>query len=387
MQPLTIARSRITSIDLLRGVIMVIMTIDHVRDFFTNARFDPTDLTQTTPGLFLTRWITHYCAPVFMLLAGVGSFLYGQKRTKKELAKFLLTRGLFLVFLEFTVMAFAFHFNFKYDLIFAMVLWALGMSMISLAGLIWLPMKAILAICLVLILGHNALDGISPASLGGFSWLWNILHVPGFLPINGQHAVILGYPLIPWIGVMGAGYVFGKLFLLDAERRRKILIQMGLIITALFIIIRFTNVYGDPVKWTTQSSSLYTVFSFLNTTKYPPSLCFLLMTLGPAIFVLGLMERAKSGLTNFFIVYGKVPMFYFLLHFLIAHLLMLITGVLQGYDASAFLQLPGTYPVESGFGLPGVYAFWIFVVLLLYFPCRWYGQLKARSKNPLLSYI
>jgi uncharacterized membrane protein len=322
-----------------------------------------------------------------MLLAGTGAFLYGQKRTRRELSGFLLTRGLVLVLIEFTVSHFALHFNFRYDLILAMVIWALGMCMISLSLLVHLPLKIILIISLVLIAGHNALDGIRPASLGSLGWLWNVLHVPGFFSLGPGRGLVIGYPLIPWIGVMGAGYVFGKYFLQDAERRRRIFIRLGLILTALFIIIRFINIYGDPQRWSAQSSSLYTFFSFLNTTKYPPSLCFLLMTLGPAIFALGLMERAKGPIAGFFIVYGKVPMFFFLLHFYLIHLLALITGVIQGYDASAFLTFASNFPRDFGFGLGGVYAYWTLVVLLLYLPCRWYGNLKAASKNPLLSYI
>ncbi|MBO9634580.1 MAG: DUF1624 domain-containing protein [Chitinophagaceae bacterium] len=387
MQQLTISRSRITSIDLLRGVIMVIMAIDHVRDFFTNVRFDPSDLTQTTPGLFFTRWITHFCAPVFMLLAGTGAFLYGQKRTRAELSKFLLTRGLVLILIEFTLVHFAFHFNFRYDLILAIVIWALGMCMIFLSLLVWLPLKAILAISLVLIIGHNALDGVNPADLGSAGWIWNVLHVPGFFSLGPDRGLVIGYPLIPWIGVMGAGYVFGKYFLQDTERRRKIFLQLGLIITALFIIIRSINIYGDPRPWSTQSSSLYTFLSFLNTNKYPPSLSFLLMTLGPAIFALGLMEKAKGPLVNFFTVYGKVPMFFFLLHFYLIHLIALITGMAQGYKATEFLTINTNFPKDWGFGLAGVYTFWAIVVLLSYWPCKWYGNLKAASRNPLLSYI
>ena len=387
MQPLTTTRNRITSIDLLRGIIMVIMTLDHVRDYFSNVRFNPTDLTQTSPELFFTRWITHFCAPVFMFLAGTGAFLYGQKRTKKEVSKFLLSRGLFLVIAEFTLVSWAFHFNFRYDFILAVVIWALGMCMIILAALVWLPLRAILAISLVMIIGHNALDGISPASFGKLGIIWNVLHVPGFFQISPDRALVVSYPLIPWIGVMGAGYVFGKYFLLDSERRSRIFIRLGLIITALFIIVRFINVYGDPQRWSVQPTSLYTLLSFLNTNKYPPSLSFLLMTLGPAIFALGFMEKAKGALTDFFMVYGKVPLFYFILHIYLIHLLMVIAGVAQGYDISIFLTFAGTYPVESGFGLPGVYGFWALTVLLLYLPCKWYGELKARSRNPLLSYI
>ena len=387
MQPLTQQRNRIASIDILRGIIMVIMAIDHVRDYFTSARFDPTDLTQTTPGMFFTRWITHLCAPTFMFLAGTGAFLYGQKRTKPELSRFLFTRGLFLVILEFTLVTLALQFNFQFNILIALVFWSIGMSMIFLAAMIWLPFRVLVGISLLMILLHNATDHIAPAAWGSWGWLWNVLHVRGFIPFSQTSGLVIGYPLIPWIGVIGVGYAFGKFFLWEPKKRSRFFVQLGLTIMGLFILVRGMNVYGDPMPWTSQSTSLYTFLSFLDTAKYPPSLSFLLMTLGPAILLLGLLENAKGPLADFFSVYGKVPLFFFLLHFYLIHLISIIAGVAQGFKASDFLHISDEFPKEYGFGLPGVYLFWILIVLLLYYPCRWYGNLKARSKNPLLSYI
>ncbi|NML19871.1 DUF1624 domain-containing protein [Pseudoflavitalea sp. G-6-1-2] len=387
MQPITQSRSRIASIDILRGIIMVIMALDHVRDYFTIARFDPTDLSQTTPAMFFTRWITHICAPTFMFLAGTGSFLYGAKRTKPELSRFLFTRGLFLVILEFTLVTLALQFNFSFNLLIALVFWSIGMSMIFLAAMIWLPNKILLAVSLLMILLHNTTDNISPESFGSFSWLWNVLHVRGFIPFSETSGLVIGYPLIPWIGVIGAGYAFGQCFLWEPKKRSRFFVQLGLTLIGLFILVRGLNVYGDPMPWTTQKSSLYTLLSFLDTAKYPPSLSFLLMTIGPAILLLGLLENAKGSFANFFSVYGKVPLFYFLLHFYLIHLISIFAGMAQGFKATDFLHISDSYPKEYGFGLPGVYLFWALIVLLLYYPCKWYGNLKARSKNPLLSYI
>lgn len=387
MQPATLSRSRIASIDILRGIIMVIMAIDHVRDYFTDVRFDPTDLSQAGAGLFFTRWITHLCAPAFMFLAGTGAFLYGQKRTRPELSRFLFTRGLFLVILEFTLVNFALTFSFQFNILIALVFWSIGMSMIFLAAMIWLPNKILIAVSLLMILLHNTTDNVSPESFGSFSWLWNVLHVRGFIPFSETSGLVIGYPLIPWIGVIGAGYAFGQCFRWEPKKRSRFFVQLGLTLIGLFILVRGLNVYGDPQPWESQSSSLYTFLSFLNTTKYPPSLSFLLMTLGPSIILLGLLEKARGPLADFFSVYGKVPLFYFLLHFYLIHLISIIAGMAQGFRASDFLHISNEFPQGYGFGLPGVYLFWALIVLLLYYPCKWYGNLKARSKNPLLSYI
>lgn len=379
--------NRIVSIDVLRGIVMVIMALDHVRDFFTNVRFDPSDLTRTTPALFFTRWITHFCAPTFVFLAGTGAFFYGVKNNKAQLSRFLWTRGLLLVVLEHTLVQWAFSLNFNYNLILFEVIWAIGISMIVLAALVYLPLQWIAIIGIAMIVGHNALDGITPDSFGSLGWLWSVLHVQSFKQLSPSHSLLIAYPLIPWIGVMAAGYAFGNIYLLVPERRRKILWQLGLGSIAAFLLIRGIDVYGDPRPWASQKSGLYTFFSFFNTTKYPPSLSFLLMTLGPAITLLAIMEKGIGKTGPFFRVYGKVPLFYFIVHLFIIHLLSVVAGVLQGFPVKNFFQFVGFFPQEYGFDLWAVYLWWIGIVLLLYPLCKWYGNLKSKSNNVLLSYI
>ncbi len=381
-------RSRITSIDVVRGIVMVIMTLDHVRDYFTNVRFNPSDLTQTTPALFFTRWITHFCAPVFVLLAGAGAFFYGQKiSSTRTLSRFLWTRGLVLVVLEFTLIRWAFMFNFSYNFIIAVVIWVIGISMICLAALVYLPKKWIAFIGILMIVGHNTLDSISPQAFGSFGWLWMFLHVQSLLPLSSDVQVLIAYPLIPWIGVMATGYAFGSLYLLEPERRRRLFIQLGIALILAFVLVRGSNVYGDLRPWSTQKTPLYTFLSFLNATKQPPSLSFLLMTLGPAILLLGLLDGKTSRIGQFFTVYGKVPLFYFVAHFYLLHALSVVAGVWQGFPAKDFFQFASFYPQQYGFGLAGVYLAWAIVVLALYPACKWYGRLKAKSSNPILSYL
>ncbi|WEK36778.1 MAG: heparan-alpha-glucosaminide N-acetyltransferase domain-containing protein [Candidatus Pseudobacter hemicellulosilyticus] len=381
-------RSRIVSLDVVRGLIMVIMALDHTRDYFTDVRFDPTDLSQASPALFLTRWITHYCAPVFVFLAGTAAFLYGRKvNNKKQLSRFLWSRGGVLVLLELTLVHLGFWFNFSYNFIVLQVIWAIGMSMIVLAALVWLPLRWIAVFGLVLILGHNALDGIAPADTGAFAVPWTFLHVQSVLPLAPNHQLFVGYTLIPWIGVMAAGYAFGQFFTLGSERRRSLFLRLGAGMILGFLLLRGLNIYGDPRPWSAQQSSLYTVLSFLNVTKYPPSLSYLLMTLGPAILLLGLLERGVGRIGQFFSVYGKVPLFYYLLHFYIIHTLTIIAGAAQGFDPLIFFNFPFGYPPSYGFPLWAVYLWWIGIVALLYFPCKWYGKLKSRSQHPVFSYI
>lgn len=381
-------RSRIASLDVVRGIVMVIMALDHTRDFFTDVRFDPTDLSQTTPALFFTRWITHFCAPVFIFLAGTSAFLYGQKvNSKSRLSRFLWTRGLVLVIIEITLIHLAFWFNLGYNFIVLQVIWAIGMSMIALAALVWLPLRWIAVFGILLIAAHNALDGITPAMAGAFAVPWTFLHVQNMLPLSPATQVMVAYPLIPWIGVMAAGYAFGQLYLLEPERRRPVLLRLGIGLTIGFFLLRGLNIYGDLRPWTTQETPLYTILSFLNTTKYPPSLCYLLMTLGPAILLLGLLEKGIGKAGSFFAVYGKVPLFYYLIHFYVIHALAIVAAVAQGFAAGDFLTFAFAFPPQYGFALWGVYLWWIGIVLLLYFPCKWYGRLKSRSRNPVLSYI
>jgi len=377
--------ARLDSVDLLRGGVMVLMALDHVRGHISDARFDVTNFSLTTAPLFLTRWVTHFCAPVFFFTAGIAAFL-SQARGKPRgaLARFLLTRGLWLVFLELTVIRFAWTFNLDYRITAASVIWALGWSMVALAGLIYLPRPVLAVVGLAMILGHNLLDGIglrtqAPTLVGASwqDWLWSILHV-------ARPPVV--YPLIPWIGVMSAGYSFGSL-LQDAAWRRRWLPWLGVGLTAAFIVLRATNLYGEPRPWVAQQSTLFTALAFLDATKYPPSLLFLLMTLGPALVGLALFERASGPVARFFIIFGRVPMFYYILHLYLIHGLAVLAAVLTGFEPGPFLVMFFMFPEDFGFSLPVVYLVWAAVVLAIYPLCRWFAALKARRKDAWLSYL
>lgn len=376
---------RVTSVDLVRGIVMILMALDHTRDYFSNLRFQPEDLSKVTPFLFFTRWITHFCAPAFFLLAGVGvSLAMSRGKSTRELSWFLVTRGLWLVVLELTITHFGWQFSMDFPQ-FLLVLWALGWSMVILAGLVYLPKKVILAISLLAIIGHNLLDGINPESLGGFAPVWHLLHVPGL--VIQDPFVFVGYPLIPWFAVMSLGFVLGDVFKWEPERRRKFLIRAGIAATAAFIALRSINGYGDPRPWSGQRSVALTIASFGNASKYPPSLIYLLMTLGPVLIALALMERARGAASRAISVYGQVPMFYYILHLFLIHTLAYGFALWQGGDGS-FLSLDvQSFPAWYGTNLAGVYLAWLVVVALLYVPCRWYAALKARRKDWWLGYI
>src|SRR5215471_7361808 len=310
------ARPRLESVDLLRGLAIVIMALDHVRDFFSHdlLYFSPTDLTKTSAALFLTRWITHFCAPVFCFLAGTGAFLsFGRGKTKGELAKFLVTRGLWLVFLELTFVRFAWTFSLGFSEN-AGVIWALGWSMVALAALIYLPVWAIAAFGIVMIGTHNLFDSVPPEAFGPLGWLWNVLHAGGPINLSPTYTFYIQYPLVPWIGVMDAGYAYGAVVKLDRGQRRRRTLWLGINLCAAFVVIRATNIYGDPFPWSRQQSLLFTVFSFVNCEKYPPSLLYLLMTLGPAFIVLALLDRNLGNFWRPFIVFGRVPLFFYIVH-------------------------------------------------------------------------
>ncbi len=383
------ARFRLESVDLLRGVIMILMALDHTRDFFGQTPFSPTDPTQTTAPLFFTRWITHICAPVFFLLTGTGAYLSLRKKSKSELSKFLFTRGLWLLFLELTLFrCLGLQFNFDYRLTLVDVLWALGWAMIVLSALVHLPTRLVIAFGLVLIAGHNLLDRIQSSHP-----LWSILHSPNFVLTTPQHSVFVAYPLIPWIGVTAAGYGLGQVFALASDRRRRFLLRTGLGITAAFVILRGMNIYGDPVRWTTQKSAAFTVLSFLNTNKYPPSLLFLLMTLGPALLFLWAIDGGTPQFLRPALVLGKVPMFYYLLHFPLIHLLAVAVcyarygQVHWMFESPTIAQFPVTLPPGWGYSLPVIYLIWASVVLALYPLCRWFAALKQRRSDVWLSYL
>jgi len=384
------AKPRLDSIDFLRGVVMVVMAIDHTRDFFSSSRFDPLDLTQTYALLFMTRWITHFCAPVFVFLAGTGAFLSGSRgKTKPELSKFLLTRGLWLVVLEFTVIRFGWLFNLDYTLSFGQVIWAIGVSMIALAGLIFLPTRIVTIFGVAMIVLHNLLDNITPSQMGIFGWPWQIIHSGGIIIFPPNYDYVALYPLIPWIGVMAAGYGFGTLLLKDERTQRKMLLMLGLGMILTFIVLRASNIYGDPQQWVPQKSFLFTVFSFIECEKYPPSLLYLLMTLGPAIALLPALEKVKGWFAKFFITFGRVPMFYYILHIYLIHVLAIVVAYFTVHDVRFLLSNtpPGTWAMPFGFGLGVVYLIWFIVVVSLYPACRWFARIKQRRKDIWLSYL
>ena len=376
---------RIDHVDLLRGLVMVLMVLDHVRDYFTEVRFDPTDMTRTHPALFATRWITHYCAPVFVFLAGASAWIAGTRRTGGQLARFLLTRGLWLILLEVTVISFGWYFTTQWTVGARLqVIWAIGASMVVLAGLIQLPRVAVAAFGLALVLGHNLLDGISPAAFGAFAPLWHLLHVPGPL---GVIPVSVTYPLVPWAGVMALGYAAGPaVFSREAGARRRIA-WAGALVTLGFVVLRALDGYGDPSPRLTDGSPAVLVVSFLNATKYPPSLLFVMMTLGPALVALALLRRAKGRVADVLIVFGRVPFLFYVTHLYLVHTLAVAAGVGQGFPGSAMRTLYRLLPAGYGFGLPVVYLVWLCVVAALYPVCRRYAALKAGSRAWWLSYL
>ena len=410
-EPAKPARQRIDSIDLLRGIVMVIMMLDHTRDYIHSGAllFDPLDLSKTTVWVFLTRWITHYCAPVFVFLAGTGAFLYGARgKSKSELSRFLITRGLWLIILEVTVVRLLVTFSVDPKLLFFLqVIWVIGLSMIVLAALIHLPLKVVAGFGLAMIALHNLLDRFPAQPWRGPgtpvpSWgakLWMVLHQQAFFPAWSFPSPIVAvlYPLIPWIGVIAVGYAFGALYQMDKERRRKLLLYVGGACVMLFCLVRAWDVYGEPQHWHKQKSIIFTFLSFINTTKYPPSLDFLLMTLGPAILALALFEMGAgsrpegSWIRNFFVTFGRVPLFFYVLQWFTAHTIAIVLHATFGKPVRWLFQTPIDWftnpPTGNGFSLVVVYLSWIAGVLLLYPLCKWFAGVKARQKDWWLSYL
>lgn len=390
--------TRLLSIDALRGLVMVIMALDHVRDFFHAdvMVFSPTDLSRTTTILFFTRWITHYCLPVFMFAAGMGVYLYGRSRTRGELSRFLWTRGLWFIALELTVMRFAYNFNFSLRfLLLLLILWIFGICMIAMAAFIYVPMRWLAALSVAVIVLHNCLDGIRAQHFGSAAWAWNLLHQPGVIPVAGKPALVT-YTFLPWIAVMAAGFCFGRVFEQEPTERRSVMLRLGLAMTILFIALRALNHYGDPAPWTPQKSALFTALSFLNCTKYPGSLDFLLMTLGPALLVLAWFDRLAFKPANPLVVFGRVPMFYFILHFYLIHVLAVLAAWLRyGSSAAGFIFNPlpsmggprALFPANFGYSLWTAYGVWLLVLVLLYPVCRWFAGVKSRRRDWWLSYL
>ncbi len=389
-------KKRIYSIDLLRGLAMIIMALDHVRDYFHAGAFlyDPLDLEKTSVILFFTRWITHFCAPVFVFLAGTSAFLSGQRKTKKELSLFLLKRGLWLVFIELIVTNFGWNFAIGFPTILFIVIWALGISMIVLAALIHLPKTLILVIGIILVAGHNLLDGIHVTGNNLQAFGWSILHEPNFFSWQGR-SVFVGYPVMPWIGVMALGYCLGQLYTsdFDAAKRKRILVMLGLFAIGLFFLLRLTNWYGDSSHWSPQHSFLFTFLSILKTSKYPPSLLYLLMTLGPAVLFLAFTEKTNNAFAKVVSVYGRVPMFYYLLHIYLIHLLaMIFSEWFTNIDwRNWILHQPLWFNDSlqgSGYSLGIVYLVWVSVVIALYPLCKKYDRYKQHHKEKWwLSYL
>ena len=374
------ARTRVSSVDVVRGAVMVLMALDHVRDYVTNQRYAPENLSRASAALFATRWVTHFCAPAFSLLAGVGLGLWMSRgRSKAEASRFLLTRGLWLVFLDLTVSAIGFQFGFQLIPAYALVVWALGWSMVVLAGLVYLPRAAVAIISIATIAGHNLLDGVAPTAF------WRVLHVPGFV-IPGK--LFIAYPLVPWFAVMALGYVLADVYRWEAERRRRFLVRTGLLMTIAFVVIRYANGYGNPFPWSPQRSAALTIASFLNVMKYPPSLDFLLMTLGPILVALAPLEGKRGRVLDWLSVYGRVPLFYYIVHIYVAHTVGMLLALIQGGELRRIPVVtdPGSIPAWYGVSLPGVYVAWAIVVVAMYFPCRWYAGLKARRSDWWLRY-
>ena len=388
------AEHRLISIDVLRGIVIALMALDHTRDFFSNVHFNPTDLTQTSIGLFLTRWITHFCAPVFIFLAGTSAFLANaQYPDQPQLCTFLFRRGVLIVFLGVTFESLIWSYTPDFSEISGAVLWAIGWSMIMLAGMIrLLPTWAIVLIGVSMIAGHNLFDHLTRDDVGIFGDIWAILHSGETVRITDGLVLHPFYPLIPWIGVMSVGYGFGKLMLLEQSLQEKILLLSGILLTLLFIGLRYSNEYGDPVPWTHQESAILTALSFINCEKYPPSLLYLLMTLGPAIALLPFLARSStSRLSHPLALFGKTPMVFY-----VSHLVVIVMGSLanafihrQFYENTA-AQIPSIgFPYAYGYELPIVYLIWLIVLVSLYPLCRWFYSFKRKRQNryPVLKYV
>jgi uncharacterized membrane protein len=386
--------ARLASLDIIRGAVMVLMAVDHVRVFAGVPPGGP------TPGVFFTRWITHFCAPAFVFLAGTGAFLHGQKLSRREeLARFLWTRGLWLIFIELTVSRLSWTFNLDFlNYTEGNILWATGWCMILLAGLVYLPVKAIATIGLVIIAGHNLADPYYPQILKALqtaptAWFWQVLYVGGPFRVGGSGPrLVILYTIVPWIGVIAAGYAFGPIMQMEPDRRRRLCLRIGLGAIAAFLVLRTFNLYGDPRPWGTATSKLPAVLSFLNTVKYPASLLFLLMTLGPAIALIPALEHARGRVAEWLSTFGRVPFFYYVLHLPLIHTLAVLVSLVRTPAATGWLfanhplDVP---PPPPGYiwSLPLLYAVWAVAVTILYFACRWYAGAKARNASPWLSYL
>ncbi len=392
----TLVKNRIRSIDILRGAIMLIMALDHVRDFFHLAGpfSDPTDMATTTPLLFFTRWITHFCAPTFVFLSGVSAFLAGIKRTKGQLSAFLIKRGLWLILVEVVILTFAFSLNPFYNFFVLQVLWAIGFSMVVLGIVVWAPLRVIAVIGALIFLGHDILDYLQLPKAGIDNVLLRLFFTAKgtVLPLGNNHFAFDLYALFPWAGVMMLGYVFGALYkpTFDPQKRKTILLYTGIGVIAFFLIFRFFNIYGDPAPWATQRNDVFTVLSFFNVSKYPPSLMYSCMTIGTSLIILSQIENIQNRFTSLLIVYGNVPFFYYILHFYLIRTFSIILFFASGYKTSQIVTPNAPFlfrPPTFGYNLGGVYLLWLIIIGILYFPCRWFSKYKKTHHQWWLSYL
>ncbi len=390
-------RERISSIDLLRGTVIILMALDHARMYFGEGSFfaHPTDLSTTTPLLFFTRWITHFCAPVFIFLAGTSALLYGaRQQNTHQLFRYLLTRGLWMIFAELAIVNFGWTFDITFSYHFIQVIWAIGASMTVLAFLVFLPKWAIFTFGTVLVLGHNLLDPIQMEGATANAVIWYLLHQSQIVVFNPNSVFDFLYPLIPLVGLMALGYVFGTLYLpeFNPETRRKWLLGMGTAAILAFLILRGFNLYGEPVPWSPQPTPIYTFLSFLNTTKYPTSLQFLLMTIGPALIFLALTERANNRLSEVVLTFGRVPFFFYIAHVYVLHLMAFVALEISGWSWTEYIFNAEAYLsgrlANFGFGLGVVYLVWVLVLWVMYPLSQWYRVYKkAHPEKRLLAYI
>jgi uncharacterized membrane protein len=397
-QPNILSKNRIESIDILRGIVMVIMALDHVRDFFHETAFteDPLNIETTTPILFFTRLITHFCAPIFVFLSGTSIFLQSLRKSKAELTKFLITRGLWLILVEVCIISLALTFDYKYGIIFLQVIFVIGLSMIILAFLIHLPFKIIFTIGLLIVIGHNLLDIVENAPGFKTNFWWDLSHRARYsiYPIAEGHNLVILYAFLPWLGLMILGYCFGIFFTekYTINQRAKILTKIGASVIAFFIIVRTINIYGD-VPWPSQKNAFDTFLAFIRVNKYPPSLLFMCFTIGIAILVLSILEKSKNTITNFFKTFGRVAFFYYIIHWFTLRAIVLIYFYANGHDEAFAIDLYKNIPFKyivpaDGIGLPYVYAIWIFIIAVLYPICKWYDKYKTNHPEKWwLSYL
>lgn len=386
--------TRIEAIDLLRGLVIMLMILDHVRDYFHASawQFDPLDPTRTTALLYATRWVTHLCAPSFVFLAGVSAWLkFDREKDAARLSRFLLMRGLWLVLLELTVINFGWAFTF--GLIFMQVIWAIGWSMVMLAALVWLPRTAVLAIGVAIVAGHNLLDPIQPQQLGGLGTAWIMIMEGGVFARDGAPFMFNPYPILPWAGVMMLGYGLGDIFTRTPDRRDRMLILLGAAMIALFVLLRLINLYGDPRPWTAQDGIGRTLMAFLDVTKYPPSLMFVCATLGVALLLIPLLARLRGPAAQVLLAFGSVPLFAYVLHIYVMHGLAVLAALITGRNPAYLIDFIGNLFLQpqmlqgTGYPLAVVYAVWLFVLALLYPLCRYWSGLKHRRRDWWLSYL